>query len=154
MRERIARHQVGVALLVRLPGDGGLSLGLLWHSRLVTKRGADRQVQLQDGQSAALCIRKGHKDQGLTNLPIGRLWIATVPIISVVVSIVVVLCVLHMLALTTEPILAIGAHYLDIVVSFRHIQPAINTSRAMGQRQGKQGVCVWAGDTGLGKQAG
>lgn len=152
----MAGHQVGVALLVRLPGDGGLSLGLLWHSRFVTKRGANGQVQLQDGQSAALCIRKGHKDQGLTNLPIGRLWVATVPTISVVSIVVVVLCVLHMLALTTEPILAIGAHYLDTVVSFRHIQPVISTSRAVGQRQRqrKQGVRVWAEEMGLGKQAG
>lgn len=60
--ERMAGHQVGVALPVRLPGDGGLSLGLLWHSGLVTKCGADGYIHLQDGQSAALCIRKGHKD--------------------------------------------------------------------------------------------
>lgn len=127
-------------------------MGLLWHSRLITKRGADGQVQLQDGQSAALCIRKGQKDQGLTNLPIGRLWVATVPIISVVV----VLCVLHVLALTTMTILAIVAHYLDSVVQvgFRHIQVATRTSRDVGQRQGKQGVWFWAGEKGLGKQAG
>lgn len=155
MSERVAGHQVGVALPVWLPGDGGLCLGLLRHSRLVTKRGADGHVELQDGQSAALCIGKGQKDQGLTNLPIGRLWAASVPIISVV-SIVVVLSVLHMLALTTLPILVIVAHYLDPVVqvSFRHIQPVTNTSRAVGQRQGKQGVWFWAGETGLGKQAG
>lgn len=138
----MAGHHVGVALLVRLPGDGGLSLGLLRHTRLVTKRGADRQVQLQDGHSAALCIRKGQKDQGLTSLPVGRLWVATVPIISVVASVVVVLCVLHILALTSLPILAIVAHYLDCVVqaSVRHIQPVPKTSGAVGQRQGKQGV--------------
>ncbi len=59
-----------------------------------------------------------------------------------------------MLALTTKPILAIGAHYLDIVVSFRHIQPVTRTSREVRQRQGKQSVCIWAGETGLGKQAG
>lgn len=139
----MAGHQVGVALLVRLPGDGGPSLGLLRHSRLVIKQRANRQVQFQDGQSAALCIRKGHKDQGLMDLPIGRLWVATVPIISVVVSVVVVeLCVLHILALAFMPILAIVAHYLDCVVQvcFRHIQPVINTSGVVGQRQEKQGV--------------
>lgn len=137
----MARHHIGIALLVRLPGDGGLSLGLLWHSRLITKHVADWHVQLQDGQSAALCIRTGQKDQGLTNLPIRKLWVASVPIISVI-SIVVVLCVLHMLALTTLTILAIVASYLDCVVrvSFRHIQGATRTSRAAGYRQGKQGV--------------
>lgn len=139
----MAGHHIGIALLVRLPGDGGLSLGLLWHSRLIAKGGADGHVQLQDGQSAALCIRKGQKDQWLTNLPIGRLWVASVPIISVV-SIVVVFCILHTLALTTMTILAIVASYLDRVVeiSFRHIQGATRTSRAAGWRKGKQGVWV------------
>lgn len=139
----MAGHQVGVALLVRFPGDGGLSLGLLRHPSVITKCGANGHVQLQDGQSAALCIRKGHKDQGLTNLPIGRLWVATVPIISVVsVVVVVVLCVLHSLALATTPILAIVANYLDFVVKvkIRHIQLITNTSRAVGQRQRKQGL--------------
>ena len=132
----MAGHYVGVALLVRLPGKSGLSLGFLWNSGLVSKRGADGHVELQYGQSAALCIRKGHKDQGLTSLPIGGQWIATPTIISVVsvVVVVVVLCVLHSLALTTIPILAIVAHYLDCVVKlrFRHIQPVIITSWAVG----------------------
>lgn len=152
--ERRAGHQVGVALSEWLPGDGGLSLDLLGQVCLVIERGADRQVQLQDGQSAAFCIRKGQKHQGLTYLPIGVLWVATVPIISVGVSVVVVvvLCVLHMLALTTLPILATVAHYLDCVV-LRHIQPVTRPSGAVGQRQNKQ-VWFWAGETGLGKQAG
>lgn len=154
MCERRAGHQVGVALAVRLPGDGGLSLDLLGQIRLVIERGADGQVQLQDGQSAALCIRKGQKHQRLTYLPIGGLWVATVPTISVVVSVVVVvvLCVLHMLALTTLPIRATVAHYLDCGV-LGHVQPVTGTSGAVGQRQDKQ-VRFWAGETGLGKQAG
>lgn len=44
--KRMAGHQVGVALAVRLPGDGGLSLDLLRHSRVVIKCGADGHVQL------------------------------------------------------------------------------------------------------------
>lgn len=150
----MAGHQVAIALPIRLPGDGSLSLGLLWH-RLVTKCGTGGQVQLHNGLSATLCIGKGHKDQWLTKLPIGKLWIAIVSIKSGGVPIVVILCVLHMLAMTPKPILATGAHYLDSVVqvSFRHIQP-VRTSRAVGQRQGKQGFCLWAGEMVLGKQAG
>lgn len=139
-------------MAVRLPGDGGLSLGLLWHSCVVTKRGTNRHVHFQDGQSAALCIRTGHKYQGLTDLPIGRLWVAPVYIISVK-SIVIVLCVLHMLVLITTTIRASVAHYVYCVVIFRHIQVA-RTSREVGQRKGKQGVWVWAGERGLGKQGG
>lgn len=150
--ERRAGHQVGVALSEWLPGDGGLSLDLLGQICLIIEPGADGQVQLQDGQSAALCIRKGQKHQGLTYLPIGRLWVATVPIISVVSVVVVVLCVLHVLVLTTLPIRATVAHYLDCVV-LRHIQPVTRPSGAVGQRQDKQ-VWFWAGETGLGKQAG
>lgn len=148
----MAGHQIGIALLVWLPGDGGLSLGLLWHPSLIIKCRAKWHIQLQDGYSATLCI-KGYKHQGLTNLPKGRLWVATVPIISVV-TVVVVLSVLHMLALTAMPILAPD---MDCVVrvGFRHIQPVARTStRAGRQRQRKQGVWVWAGEMGLGKQAG
>ncbi len=149
----MAGHQVGIALLVWLPGDGGLSLGLLWHPSLITKCRANGHIQLQDGYSAALCI-KGHKHQGLTNLPKGRLWVATVPIISVV-TVVVVLCVLHMLALTAMPILATPDMDCVVRVSFGHIQPVTRAStRAGRQRQGKQGVWFWAGEMGLGKQAG
>lgn len=144
MCERLAGHQVGVALAQRLPRDGGLSLSLLRHLCLVTNCGPDGKFELQDRPPAPLCIGKGHKDQGLTKLPVGRQW---VPIKPAVVSIVVVFCVLHMLALINKHILAIGAHYL------RHIQPVINISRAGGQRQGEQGVWVWAGETGLRKQA-
>lgn len=141
--KRMAGHQVAITLPIRLPGDGGLSLGLLWHVRLINKCGTNGQVQLHNGFSATLCIRKGYKDQGLTKLPI-------VPIICGSGPIVVILCIFHM---TTKPILNIGAHYLDSVVqiSFRHIQP-VSTSRAV--RQGKQGVWFWAGEMRLGKQAG
>lgn len=61
-----------------------------------------------------------------------------------------------MLALTTLPILATVAYNLDLVVqvSFRHIQLVTNTSRAVGQRRGKQGIWFCAGEIGLGKQAG
>ena len=109
-------------------------MGLLWHPCVITKRGANGHVQLQYGQSAALCIREGHKDQGLTHLPIGVLWVATVSI-KLVVSIVVVLCVLHMLVVIAKPILAIGTHYMDSIVqvSFWHIQLVI--TRVVGQRQ-------------------
>lgn len=58
----IAGDQVGIALALRLPGDGGLSLSLLRDSCLVIKRGADGHIQLHNGHPAALCIREGHKD--------------------------------------------------------------------------------------------
>lgn len=162
----MARDQVCIALPVRLPGNGGLRLCLLWQPCLVlwkTKCRAHGHIQLYDRLPLAPCVRKGHKDQRLTHLPIGRLRVATIPvpvipIVSIVsiVSIVVVLCVLHMLAMTTKRILSIGARYLDTVVciSLRHIQLVARAPGAAGQRQRKQRVRVWAGERGLGKQAG
>lgn len=141
----MAGHQVAIALAIGLPGDGSLSLSILRRVRLINKCGTNGQVQLHNGFSATLCIRKGYKDQWLTKLPIGRLWVAIVPIICGSGPIVI-LCIFHM---TTKPILTIGAHYMDI--SFRHIQP-VNIPRAV--RQGKQGFWFWAGEMGLGKQAG
>lgn len=150
----MAGHHIGAALLVGLPCNGGLRLDLLRHC-VVTNRGSNGQVQLHIRPSAALCIGKGHIDQRLANLPIRRLRVATAIRVSIVV---VVLCVLHVLVLITKPIRVIGAHYLQPVVqvSFRHIQPVINTSRAvgLGQRQGKEGVWFCTGERGLGKQAG
>lgn len=115
--ERLTGQDVGVALAVRLPGDGGLSLGLLWHPCIITKRGADWHVQLKDGPSAPLCIRHRQKDQGLTNLPFGRLRVAIVPVVCVL-SIVVILCILHVLVLTMA-ILTNVALEMDLVVRHR-----------------------------------
>lgn len=111
--EGVTGQKVGVALPVRLPGDSGLSLGFLWHSCPVRKRGSNGESELHNRQSTALCIREGNKDQGLKDLLAGRLGVASI----------VKLCVLHMLALTPNYFL-VGSRKLDSVVyvSFRHIQ--------------------------------
>lgn len=84
--------------------------------------------------SVSICVRRGQKDQGLTNLPNGRLRVS-------VLSDVVVLCVLHALALTTLAVLATVAHHLDFVVRacVRHIQAATRTA---GLRQWKDRLWV------------
>lgn len=102
MCDRMAGHQVGIALTVWIPGDAGLSLGLLWLSCIIIDCGSKGYIN-HYGLSAALCIREGDKDQGLTTLLIGA---SAVPIISSAVSIVVV----HSFyILTTKLILVIGA---------------------------------------------
>lgn len=126
-RDRIARQYVSAALTGRVPGDGGAGLGLLWHASIVTKWGAIRCVQHQDGTSVSACVRHGHKDQGLANLPVGRLWVS-------VLSDVVVLCVLYALALATLAVLAAVAHDFDFVACFRHIQATTRTA-GLGQRK-------------------
>lgn len=100
---RVAGHQVGAALAVRLPGDGGLSLSLLRNCRIVERRDPDGHVHLQDGHPAALGVRVRQDDQRLAELHVGRLRLADV-------AVVVVLRVLHVLALTTTAILTTVAH--------------------------------------------
>lgn len=126
---RVAGHQVGIALAVRLPRDGGLSLGLLWHCRVVERRDSDGHVHLEDGQPAALGVRLRQDDERLAELPVGRLRVADVS----VVSIVVVLCVLHMLALTPAAILTTVARQLDsVVVHVSHVRHVKVATRAPG----------------------
>lgn len=82
-----------------------MSLGFLWHSCLVKRRSSDGKFELHNRLPTAFCIGERDKDQGLTDLLIGRLRVA---------SIVVKLCVLHMLALTPNYIL-VGSCKLDLV---------------------------------------
>lgn len=121
-----------------------MSLGLQRNSCLV-KNGSGGHPKLQDGESAAFCIGEGDKDQRLTDFVIRSQRFASV----------VVLRVLHMLAMTAVHIL-VRARYVDSVVQvrLRHVQPVPSGAVGLGQRQGKQGVRLWAGETGLGKQAG
>lgn len=137
-RDRVARQYVSAALTVGVPGDGGAGLGLLRHAGIVTKRGASRRVQHQDGTSVSVRVRGGQKDQGL--LPVGRMWVSAL-------ADVVVLCVLHALALATLAVLAAAAHNLDFVVRacVGHIQAAARTA---GLRQWKDRLWVWTEEKG------
>lgn len=140
--EGITGQQVGIALPVRLPRDAGFSLGFLREPCLVKKRGSDGKCEFQNRLSTALCIREGDKDQGLTVLLIGRLWVASI----------IELCVLNMLALTPNHILVGSCQMDSVVINFRHIQIAKNPGAVgLRQRLGKQGVWLWAGETGLGQ---
>lgn len=130
----MARQHKGIALSVRVPGDGGPGLGLLWHACIIIICRAYRHVQLQDGLSVSFWVRKGQKDQGLTNLALGCLWVS-------VLANVVLLCVLHVLAMTTPAILVIVSHYIDLVIraSVRYIHAATRTA-GLGQREDRLGV--------------
>lgn len=121
--DRITRQDVSAALAVGVPGDGGAGLGLLRHAGIVTERGAIGCVQHQDGLSLSVCVGSGQIDQGLANLPAGKLWIS-------VLSDVVGLCVLHALALAPLAVLAAAARHLDSVVRacVGHIQAAARTA--------------------------
>lgn len=141
VRHRVAGHQVGIALAVRLPGDGGLSLSLLRNCRIVERRDADGHVHLQDGHPAALSVRVLQDDQRLAELQVGGLWLTAV-------AVVVVFGVLHMLALTTTAVLTAVAHELDsvVVVSLGHVEVATRCPGSVWQREGKHRLWFWAGE--------